>query len=91
MVDENIEVELRHFIRERQTQNDVIETTIETSAEKLLATEPTNKTECRTLLETLCRTENEIKELSNPLKPLIRDDAEYRNEVESQKQYSLKI
>ena len=50
VVDENIEVELRHFIRERQTQNDVIETTIETSAEKLLATEPTNKTECRTLL-----------------------------------------
>ena len=34
---------------------------------------------------------DEIKELSNHLKPLIRDDAEFRNEVVSQAQYSLKI
>ena len=41
--------------------------------------------------EALCELENEIKELSNRLKPLIRDDAEFRNEVASQTQYSLKI
>ena len=41
--------------------------------------------------EALCELENEIKELSNRLKPLIRDDAEFRNEVVSQAQYSLKI
>ena len=39
----------------------------------------------------LCEIENEIKELSNCLKQLIRDDAEYRYEVASQTQYSLKI
>ena len=39
----------------------------------------------------LCEIENEIKDLNNHLKPLIRDDAEFRNEVVSQTQYSLKI
>ena len=94
MVDENIgEVQWRNFIKERQIQKDVTETTIEVAAEELLAAEPTfeNKIECRALLETLCEVENEIKELSNSLKPLIRDDAEFRNEVVSQTQYSLKI
>ena len=94
MVDENItEVQLRNFIKERQKQKDVTETTIEVAAEELLAAEPTfeNKIECRALLEVLCELENEIKDLSNRLKPLIRDDAEFRNEVVSQTQYSLKI
>ena len=94
MVDENItEVQLRNFIKERQIQKDVIETTIEVAAEELLAAERTfeNKIECRALLEALCEIENEIKELRNRLKPLIRDDAEFRNEVISQTQYSLKI
>ena len=94
MVDENItEVQLRNFIKERQIQKDVIETTIEVAAEELLAAERTfeNKIECRALLEALCEIENEIKELSNRLKPLIRDDAEFRNEAVSQTQYSLKI
>ena len=82
MVDENItEVQLRNFIKERQIQKDVIETTIEVAAEELLAAQRTfeNKIECRALLEALCEIENEIKELSNRLKPLIRDDAEFRN------------
>lgn len=71
IVDENTgEVHLINFIRERQIQMDVIETTIEVSAEELLGSEPT-----------LGEIENEIKELSNCLQPLIRDDAEYRNEV----------
>ena len=40
MVDENItEVQLRNFIKERQIQKDVIETTIEVAAEELLAAE----------------------------------------------------
>ena len=95
MADENItEAQLRNFIKERQVREDVIETTIEVAAEELLATaERTfeNKIECRALLEALCETENEIKELSNRLKPLVRDDAEFRNEVVSQTQYSLKI
>ena len=94
MVDENItEVQLRNFIKERQKQKDVTETTIEVAAEELLAAEPTfeNKIECRALLEVLCEIENEIKDLSNHLKPLIRDDTEFRNEVVSQTQYSLKI
>ena len=84
MVDENItEVQLRNFIKERQIQKDVIETTIEVAAEELLAAQRTfeNKIECRALLEALCEIENEIKELSNRLKPLVRDDAEFRNEV----------
>ena len=82
MVNENItEVQLRNFIKERQIQMDVIETTIEVAAKELLATEWTfeNKIECRLILEALCEIENEIKELSNPLKPLIRDDAKFRN------------
>ena len=95
MADENItEAQLRNFIKERQVRKDVIETTIEVAAEELLAAaERTfeNKIECRALLEALCEIENEIKELSNRLKPLIRDDAEFRNEVVSQAQYSLKI
>ena len=94
MVDENIlEVQLRNFIKERQIQKDVIETTIEVADEELLAAERTfeNKIECRALLEALCKMGNEIKELSNHLKQLIRDEAEFRNEVVSQTQYSLKI
>ena len=95
MADENItEAQLRNFIKERQVRKDVIETTIEVAAEELLAAaERTfeNKIECRALLEALCEIENEIKELSNRLKPLVRDDAEFRNEVVSQTQYSLKI
>ena len=94
MVDENItEVQLRNFIKERQIQKDVIETTIEVAAEELLAAERTfeNKIECRALLEALCKIGNEIKELSNHLTQLIRDEAEFRNEVVSQTQYSLKI
>ena len=94
MVDENItEVQLRNFIKERQIQKDVIETTIEVAAEELLAAERTfeNKIECRALLEVLCKIGNEIKELSNHLTQLIRDEAEFRNEVVSQTQYSLKI
>ena len=40
MVNENItEVQLRNFIKERQIQMDVIETTIEVAAKELLATE----------------------------------------------------
>ena len=40
MVNENItEVQLRNFIKERQIQKDVIETTIEVAAEELLAIE----------------------------------------------------
>ena len=92
MVDRNItEMQLRNFIKERQIRKDVIETTIEVT--ELLATKRTfgNKIECRALLEALCEIENEIKELSNRLKPLIRDDAEFRNEAVSQTQYSLKI
>ena len=85
MADENItEAQLRNFIKERQVRKDVIETTIEVAAEELLAAaERTfeNKIECRALLEALCEIENEIKELSNRLKPLVRDDAEFRNEV----------
>ena len=72
MVNENIgEVQLRNFIRERQIQKDVIETTIKVAAEELLANKPTfeNKIECRALLEMLCDIENKIKELSNRLKP----------------------
>ena len=86
MVDENIgEVQWRNFIKERQIQKDVTETTIEVAAEELLAAEPTfeNKIECRALLETLYEVENEIKELSNRFKSLIRDDSEFRNEVVS--------
>ena len=67
MVDENItEVQLRNFIKERQMQKDVIETTLEVVAEELLAAERTfkHKIECRALLEALCEIENEIKELS---------------------------
>ena len=63
MVDEIIgEVQLSNFIRERQTQKVVIETTIEVSAKELLANEPTleSKFKCRSLLETLC--ENETKQ-----------------------------
>ena len=84
MVNENIgKVPFRNFIRERRIQKDVIETATEVSAEELLANGPTfeNKIECRALLETLCVIENEIKELGNRLKPLIRDDVEYRNAV----------
>ena len=83
MVNENIgKVPFRNFIRERWIQKDVIETATEVSAEELLANGPTfeNKIECRALLET-CEIENEIKELGNRLKPLIRDDVEYRNAV----------
>ena len=43
------------------------------------------------MLEALYEIENEIKEVSNHLKQLIRDDGEFRNEVVSQTQYSLKI
>ena len=50
-----------------------------------------NKIEFRALLEALCEIGNEIKELSNHLKQLIRDEAEFKNEVVSQTQYSLKI
>ena len=40
MVNENMtEVQLRNFIKERQIQMDVIETTIEVAAKELLATE----------------------------------------------------
>ena len=40
MVNENItEVQLRNFIKERQIQKDVIETTIEVAVEELLAIE----------------------------------------------------
>ena len=43
-VDENItEVQLRNFIKERQIQKDVIETTIEVAAEELLAAQRTLK------------------------------------------------
>ena len=80
MADENIgEVQLRNFISERQAQKDVMETTIEVAPVELLAAEWTfeNKIESRALLETLCEIENEIKELNNRLKPLIRDDAEF--------------
>ena len=64
-------MQLRNFIRERQIQKDVIETTIKVAAEELLANKPTfeNKIECRALLEMLCDIENKIKELSNRLKP----------------------
>ena len=82
LVDENITVvQLRNFIKERMIQKDVIETTIQVTAEELLAAKRTfeNKIEYRALLEALCEIENEIKELSNRLKPLIRDDAEFRN------------
>ena len=74
---------------------DILETPIEVSAEKLLANESTfeNKTECRALLKTLCEIENEIKELSNCFQPLIRDNAEYKNELNGfvSKTYSHKI
>ena len=50
-----------------------------------------NKLKCIALLEALCEIEKEIKELTNRLKPLIRDDASFRNEVASQTQYSLRI
>ena len=40
MVNENMtEVQLRNFIKERQIQMDVVETTIEVAAKELLATE----------------------------------------------------
>ena len=87
IADENIEeVQSRNFIRERQIQKNVIETTIEVAAEELLANESTfeKKIECRALLETLCEIESEIKELINRLKPLIRDDTKYRNEMRVQ-------
>ena len=60
MVSENIgEMQLSNFIRERQIQKDVIETTIEVSAKALLVNERTfeNKFEYRSLLETLCGNE----------------------------------
>ena len=42
MIDENIgEVQLRNFIKEKQIQKDVVESTIEVAAEELLAAEPT--------------------------------------------------
>ena len=59
-------------------QKDVIETTIEiqltNQAFRIIID----------LLETLSEIENKIKELSNCVKPLMRDDAEYRNEIVSQ-------
>ena len=67
MVDENItEVQLRNFIKERQIQKDVIETTLEVATEELLAAEQTfeHKIECRALLKALCEIGNEMKELS---------------------------
>ena len=86
---------LRYLTGERQIKMDILETTIEVSAEELLANESTfeNKTECRALLKTLCETENEIKELSNCFKPLIRDNAEYKNEINgfASKTYSHEI
>ena len=86
---------LRYLIGERQIKMDILETTIEVSAEELLANESTfeNKTECRALLKTLCEIENKIKELSNHFKPLTGDDAEYKNEVNDfvSKTYSHKI
>ena len=86
---------LRYLIGERQIKMDILETTIEVSAEELLANESTfeNKTECRALLKTLCEIENEIKELSNHFKPLIGDDAAYKKEVNDfvSKTYSYKI
>ena len=94
IVDENIgEVELKNLIGERQIQMEILEITIEVSAEELLANEPTfeNKIERRALLEKLCEIENEMKELSNRFKLLIGDDAEYRNEVLIQTQYLLNI
>ena len=81
---------MRNFIRERQIQKDVIETIIEVSAEELWViskqTNFENKNKCRAILETLYEIENGIKELSNRLKPSIRGDAEYRNEIVSQTQ-----
>ena len=76
---------MRNFIKERWIQKDVIETTTEVAAEELLAAERSfeNKLKCIALLEALCEIEKEIKELSNHLKPLIRDDAPFRNEVTS--------
>ena len=94
IVDENIrEVQLKNLIGERQIQMEILEITIEVSAEELLANEPTfeNKIERRASLEKLCEIENEIKELSNRFKLLIGDDAEYRNEVLIQTQYLLNI
>ena len=41
MVDENIEVQLRNFIKEKQIQKGVVESTIEVAAEELLAAKPT--------------------------------------------------
>ena len=76
---------MRNFIKERWIQKDVIETTTEVAAEELLAAERSfeNKLKCIALLEALCEIEKEIKELSNHLKPLIRDDTPFRNEVAS--------
>ena len=76
---------MRNFIKERWIQKGVIETTTEVAAEELLAAERSfeNKLKCIALLEALCEIEKEIKELSNHLKPLIRDDAPFRNEVAS--------
>ena len=76
---------MRNLIKERWIQKDVIETTTEVAAEELLAAERSfeNKLKCIALLEALCEIEKEIKELSNHLKPLIRDDAPFRNEVAS--------
>ena len=86
-------MELKNLIGERQIQMEILEITIEVSAEELLANEPTfeNKIERRASLEKLCEIENEIKELSNRFKLLIGDDAEYRNEVLIQTQYLLNI
>ena len=86
-------MELKNLIEERQIQMEILEITIEVSAEELLANEPTfeNKIERRASLEKLCEIENEIKELSNRFKLLIGDDAEYRNEVLIQTQYLLNI
>ena len=85
-------MQLRNFIKERWIQKDVIETSTEVAAEELLAAERTfeNKLKCIALLEALCEIEKGIKELSNRLKPLIRDDASFRNEVASQTKYSLR-
>ena len=91
--DDNMAEQLQNLTRERQFQKEVIEHTIVVPARELLELNPTdeNKFECRALLETLCEKENEVKLLNQKFPPLIKDDNEYRNELVTQTEYSLKI
>ena len=88
MVDTSTNTELENFVEERDVQKDVIKYTFDVPAEQIVIRERTdeNKIEYRALLETLCETENDTKQLNGKVKHLISDDTEYRNEVVGQAQ-----